>query len=59
MEDTLLIKAEEVMRILGVGRNTLYCDLLKREDFPCMKIGRNIYINKEGLKNWISNECKK
>lgn len=56
--ETLLIKPEEAMKLLGVGRNTMYCDLLKREDFPSMRIGRNYFVNKLGLQEWINKQCK-
>lgn len=59
MAETLLIKPEEAMELLGVGRNKMYCDLLKRDDFPCMRVGRNYYINKLGLQDWINEQCKK
>ena len=57
METTLLLKPDEAMKVLGVGRNTMYCDLLKRDDFPKLRIGRNYYINKEGLQEWINKQC--
>ena len=57
MENTLLIKPDEAMKLLGVGRNTMYCDLLKRDDFPCIRIGRNFFINKQGLQDWIDKQC--
>lgn len=56
--NTILIPPEEGMKYLGVGRNKMYQDLLKRKDFPCFKIGYKYYINKQLLQEWANNQCK-
>ncbi|MDZ4907079.1 helix-turn-helix domain-containing protein, partial [Clostridium perfringens] len=38
-----LLTPIEGMKELGVGRNAMYGDLLKRKDFPCFKIGSKYY----------------
>jgi hypothetical protein len=60
MEDlkTILIEPSEARKILGVGRNRMYTDLLKRKDFPCFKIGNKYFINRQLLIEWASNQCK-
>ncbi|WP_066889368.1 helix-turn-helix domain-containing protein [Clostridium nigeriense] len=58
MENTILITPAECMKILGVGRNRLYEDLLKRKDFPSLKLGKRIFINRELLQEWANNQCK-
>ncbi|EHN13111.1 helix-turn-helix domain-containing protein [Clostridium sporogenes] len=55
---TILITPNECMKILGIGRNRLYEDLLKREDFPSFKIGNKYFINRELLQDWANNQCK-
>lgn len=58
MNNKLLLTPAETMELLGVGRNTMYCNLLKREDFPKILIGRKIYVNKEKLQEWLDNQCQ-
>ncbi|WP_080998184.1 helix-turn-helix domain-containing protein [Clostridium sporogenes] len=55
---TILITPNECMKILGIGRNRLYEDLLRREDFPSFKIGNKYFINRELLQDWANNQCK-
>lgn len=57
--DSILVSPAEGRRILGVGRNAMYEDLLKRKDFPCMKIGKKHYINREMLQEWANKQCNK
>lgn len=56
--ETILITPAEGMKLLQVGRNKMYTDLLKRKDFPCMLIGGKYYINRELLSEWAKNQCK-
>ncbi|ABK61082.1 MULTISPECIES: helix-turn-helix domain-containing protein [Clostridium] len=58
-KNSILISPAEGMRVLGVGRNTMYGDLLKRKDFPCMKIGKKHFINRELLQEWANKQCIK
>lgn len=57
-EETLVMTPKEAMKVLNVGQNSMYCDLLLREDFPSFRIGDKWYINKKGLQNWIDNQSK-
>lgn len=57
-EEKILLTPMEAAKILGVGRNAIYEDLLKRKDFPCFKIGAKYYINKGKLQEWINKQCR-
>lgn len=54
---TILMSPTEAMKFLGVGRNRMYEDLLKRKDFPCMKLGNKYFINRELLQEWANRQC--
>lgn len=56
---TILIDPTEAMKYLGVKRNRMYCDLLRRDDFPCMRLGSKFFINRELLKEWAKKQCLK
>lgn len=53
----ILISPEEAREILGVGRNLMYENLLKREDFPSFKIKNKYYINRDLLNDWAKKQC--
>lgn len=55
---TILIDPAEAMTFLGVGRNRMYEDLLKRKDFPAFRMGNKYFINRELLHEWAKNQCK-
>ena len=55
----ILIDPIEGMKFLGVGRNRMYEDLLKREDFPAFKMGNKYFLNRELLGEWAKNQCSK
>lgn len=59
VRETILISPNECMRILGVGKSMLYENLLKREDFPCFRIGAKYFINKEKLQEWADKQIGK
>jgi excisionase family DNA binding protein len=40
---------------LGIGEAAAY-SLVRRRDFPCLKIGRNIRISKDGLRRWVEQQ---
>lgn len=58
VNEKLVITPQEAMKLLGVGRNTMYEVILKDKTFPAFKIGRKIYVNKQGMQNWINSKCK-
>lgn len=49
----------QAMEVLGVGRNMMYEDLLKRRDFPAFRIGSKYFINLELLQDWANKQCLK
>lgn len=53
MENKLLLTASEAAQALGISRSKLYSDLLGREDFPTVRLGGSIRINKKKLQAWI------
>lgn len=55
--DRLTICATELPEVLGIGRNTAY-ELVKRDDFPSIRIGRRIVIPVDALREWLKKEAK-
>jgi predicted DNA-binding transcriptional regulator AlpA len=55
---TILVSPTEAMKILGIGRNMMYENLLKRNDFPVFQIGTKYFINRELLQEWANKQCK-
>lgn len=45
---------EEVMKILGIGRSTMY-DILQSGELKAVRIGRQYRISKERIKEYINN----
>lgn len=58
-DEKLVLLPNEAMKLLGVGRNTMYEDLLKRDDFPKFRINSKFFIPKKELEIWVSSQCKK
>lgn len=56
---TILISPTEAIEILGVSRNRMYEDLLKRKDFPAFKINSKYFVNRELLQDWANKQCGK
>ncbi|MBR6525600.1 MAG: helix-turn-helix domain-containing protein [Clostridia bacterium] len=48
---------EEINRTLNtpIGIHKVY-DLVKRKDFPSVRIGRKFYIIQEEIKNWLEKQ---
>lgn len=57
-EQKLSYTPKEAAKVLGIGNNAIYT-LLKDDDFPKFLIGRNIYISKKGLEEWVEKQVKK
>ena len=53
-EEDWAMRADEVRRMLGIGRNTLYlwCEL---GIIPHKRVGRVILFSKERLREWLNN----
>lgn len=56
---TILGTPAQAMKRLGISRNTMYEDLLKRKDFPAFKIKSRYFINLELLSDWAKKQCNK
>lgn len=50
----LLLTVPQTAELLQIGRETAY-QLTHREDFPAIRIGRSVRINREGLQRWLDN----
>lgn len=48
-----LLTVKELGEFLKIGRSKAYF-LIKQKDFPIIKIGKNIRINKDNLLNWLN-----
>ena len=53
----VMLSVEELQRHLGVGRDTAY-RLVKRKDFPSVKIGREYRVLADNLKDWVLKQQK-
>lgn len=53
----LLIRKEEVMQTLGIGRSKFY-QLTQQPDFPSLKIGRYVYVDRNRLNEWITRQIE-
>lgn len=49
---------EEARQYMGVGRTTMY-ELVRRADFPTVRIGKRIIIPKESLDRWLETQANK
>ena len=52
-----LLKKDDVMKILGIGRSKFY-ELTRSPDFPSLKIGRYVYVDRVRLNDWISQQIE-
>mgnify|MGYP001543295236 FL=1 len=50
----LTLRVEDLMPILGIGRNTAY-GLIRSKQIRCVKIGRQLRIPKQALIDYLSN----
>lgn len=51
--DTLLLTVGQMAELLQIGINSAY-DLTHRADFPAIRIGRAVRINRELLQVWLN-----
>lgn len=54
--DKLTVTVEEMAEIVGVSRPTAY-DLIHKEGFPTVRIGRRIVIPLDSLKRWLEEQA--
>ena len=46
------LNAKQIMATLNIGRSTVYA-LLKRQDFPAVRIGKRILVSETALREWL------
>lgn len=51
-EEPMLLTPPQLAALWQIGKNTAY-ELCHREDFPCVRIGRSIRINRSQLQSWL------
>jgi excisionase family DNA binding protein len=57
MDDKLLLRAEDVQQLLGIGRWKVY-EMITRGELPVLRIGRLIRVPRPALDDWIvANTC--
>jgi excisionase family DNA binding protein len=47
-----LLRAEEVARVLGVGRSKVF-EMFKAGELPVIRIGRSVRVSRKALALWI------
>ena len=52
-----VLTPEEFIKTFGFGRSMTYENLLKRDDFPCFRIGKRIFIVSDRLPEWFAKQC--
>jgi len=51
-QESLLLRTEEVARLLSIGRTKVY-ELIGRGELPVVRIGRSVRIPRRALEEWI------
>ena len=51
-ESPMLLTVPQAAKMLQLGRDATYT-LTHRADFPAIRIGRSVRINREGLQAWL------
>ncbi len=50
--DTLLLRAEEVQKVLGLGRSKVY-EMMAAGELPTVRIGRSVRVPAAALAEWV------
>ena len=53
----LLLNVKQLAELLGVSDSSVY-ELIQKDDFPSLRIGKRIVIPKEELRKWIAAHTK-
>jgi excisionase family DNA binding protein len=53
MSERMLLRVEEVARMLGIGRSTVF-EMIGRRELPVLRIGRLVRIPRHALDEWIA-----
>ncbi len=51
----LTLRVEELMPILGIGRNTAY-ELIRSGQIRCVRIGRQLRVPKDAVSDFLSRQ---
>ena len=54
--EKLTVTVDELAKIVGVSRPTAY-ELIHKEGFPTVRIGRRIVIPLDSLKRWLEEQA--
>ena len=54
----LTLKADQVAAVLGISRANAYT-LLRREDFPTLRIGKRMLVPRDRFIRWIEENTQK
>ena len=54
-KETLCYKVDDLCGLLGISRPTAY-ELVHREDFPKVKVGRRLLVPRAGLERWLEKQ---
>lgn len=57
MVDKLTYNVSEAATALGVSRPTIY-RLLRRKDFPSLKVGGRTLVSRAGLERWVDQQTQ-
>lgn len=52
VHEPLLLTIPQVMKLLGLGRTTIY-QLIDKEGFPVMRFGRAVRVSYASLQEWL------
>ena len=55
-DSPLLLTVSQAAELMQLGRDTVY-QLTHRPDFPALRLGRSVRINRELLQVWLSPLC--
>ncbi len=53
----LLLRAEEVAHLLGIGRSKVY-ELIAAGELPVVRVGRSLRVNRLALERWIEDRTR-
>jgi excisionase family DNA binding protein len=53
MSERMLLRVEEVARMLGIGRSTVF-EMIGRRELPVLRIGRLVRVPRHALDEWIA-----
>ncbi len=54
-EETWAMRADEVLQMLHIGKNTLY-DWCERDIIPHKRVGRIILFSRKRIQEWLEDE---